>query len=92
VLDQAQRQASRSLSSLPNTSLWPLIKRSLRVLVSAPAYAVAFAAMSVRAKDELSLLDRLLRSWSLWRTRKGLWAQANTSNAEYLRQLRGDED
>jgi len=55
VLDQAQRQASSSLSSLPNTSLWLLIKRSLRVLVSAPAYAVAFAAMSVRAKDELSL-------------------------------------
>jgi len=92
VLDVAQRQASSNLSSLPTTSLWPLIKRSLRVLVSAPAYAVAFAAMSVRAKDELSLLDRLLRSWSLWRTRKGLWAQANTSNAEYLRQLRGEED
>lgn len=62
------------------------------MLVSAPAYAVAFAAMSVRAEAELSLLDRLLRSWSRWRTRKGRRAQGSTSNAEYIRQLGAGED
>jgi len=60
---QAQQRASTRLGGGMNPSaLWPVIQRSLRVLLIAPAYAAAFAAMVFQPGAELSLLDRFVLS------------------------------
>jgi hypothetical protein len=71
LLDQTQQQFAARLSAPRTSRLWTVIERSLRVVISAPAYAVAFAAMSVRKVSEPSLLDQLLLSWGRWRRRRG---------------------
>lgn len=64
LVDRTQQQLEARLSAPPPGRLWSVIEPSLRVVISAPAYAVAFAAMSVRKASEPSLLDLLLQSWS----------------------------
>jgi hypothetical protein len=92
LVDQAQQQARAKASPLSPSSLWPVIQRSLRVLVAAPAYAIAFAAMSVNSQANVSLLDRLLLSWRRGLTRKGRRASKASSQADYIRLLRGEEE
>jgi len=65
LVDQVQHRGSARLGGgVTISSHGPVILRSLRVLLSAPAYAAAFAAMVFQPGAELSLLDRFLRSWN----------------------------
>ncbi|MCS5699573.1 hypothetical protein NZK32_11040 [Cyanobium sp. FGCU-52] len=92
LLDQAQQQARARLSPPADSSLWPVIQRSLQVLISAPAYALAFAAMSVNSQANVSLLDRLLFAWSHRLTHKGREASRPSSQAGSIRRLSGEEE
>jgi hypothetical protein len=67
LIDTAQNRAKSSRRTPTPESLWPLIQSTLRVLVTAPVYAVAFAAMSVNVKKNESLLDQI---WLSWRRRR----------------------
>lgn len=65
LVDQAlQRSSARLGGGVNPAALWPVIQRSLRVLLIAPAYAAAFAAMVFKPGAELSRLDIFLFSWS----------------------------
>jgi len=71
LVDQAQQRANARLGGgVTPSSLWPVVQRSLRVLLIAPAYAVGFAAMVFKPGLELSLLDRWLSSLNSWRLRR----------------------
>lgn len=65
-LDTAETGVRQRLGGLPPDRLWQLIQDSVRVIISALAYAFAFAAGSYRRGTPFSLLDgmqkRLLRS------------------------------
>ena len=70
LVNQAQQRASARLGGgVTPSSLWPVVQPSLRVLLIAPAYAAAFAAMVFKRGAELSLLDRWLSSLNSWRLR-----------------------
>ena len=92
LVDQAQQRARARFSPPAPSSLWPVIQRSLQVLISAPAYALAFAAMSVNSKENVSLLDRLLFAWSHRLTHKGRKASRPSSQAGSIRWLSGKEE
>lgn len=92
LMDQAQQQARARLLPPAVSSLWPVMLRSLQVLISAPACALAFAAMSGNTQTEVSLLDRLLFAWCHRLTRKGLKASRPSSQAGSIRQLSGREE
>lgn len=93
LVDQAQQRSTARLGGGVNpAALWPVIQRSLRVLLIAPAYAAAFAAMVFKPGAELSRLDIFLRSCSRLRLRPWrLGSTAKNANASYLHRL-GFED
>ena len=93
LVDQAQQRSTARLGGGVNpAALWPVIQRSLRVLLIAPAYAAAFAAMVFKPGAELSRLDIVLRSCSRLRLRPWrLGSTAKNTNASYLHRL-GFED
>ena len=93
LVDQAQQRSTARLGGGVNpAALWPVIQRSLRVLLIAPAYAAAFAAMVFKPGAELSRLDIFLRSCSRLRLRPWrLGSTAKNTNASYLHRL-GFED
>lgn len=92
LVDRAQQRTNARLRPPTPDSLWPLIQRTLRVLLCAPVYAMAFAAMSVNVETDLSLLDRLRLAWLNRRTHNSRRAAAASEEAEYIRQLSGEED
>lgn len=88
VVQAQQRSRSRLGGGVNPSALWPVIERSLRVLLIAPAYAAAFAAMVFKPGAELSLLDRFVISWSRLRIRpRRLGTTAQKANAAYLQRL-----
>ncbi|MEA5416985.1 hypothetical protein [Synechococcus sp. BA-132 BA5] len=89
LVDQAQQRSSARLGGGVNpAALWPVIQRSLRVLLIAPAYAAAFAAMVFKPGAELSRLDIFLRSCSRLRLRPWrLGSTAKNANSSYLRSI-----
>lgn len=91
LVDQAQKRASAPIKPPTQEALWPLVQRSLRVLLAAPVYAMAFAAMSVDPETNLSLLDRWASAWRDRRRRDNGRVSAS-QEAEYIRQLSGEED
>ncbi|MEB3256277.1 MAG: hypothetical protein VKJ05_07810 [Synechococcaceae cyanobacterium] len=91
LVDQAQQRARARFSPPAPSSLWPVMQRSLQVLISAPAYALAFAAMSVNSQANVSLLDRLLFAWSHRLKRKRRKASRPSGKAGSIRQCTGEE-
>ncbi|MFN9620875.1 MAG: hypothetical protein ACK55X_14310 [Synechococcaceae cyanobacterium] len=98
-LDSAETTVRQRLSGLPPDRLWQLVQESVRVLVSALAYALAFAAGAYLPGQPLSLFDGWAQALQNNKRRseartsgKGSSRRSLNSNADYLRELsRGDE-
>jgi len=93
MVDQTQQRANARMGAgVTPSALWPVIQRSLLVLLIAPAYAAAFAAMVFKRDSELSLLDRFLFSLSRLRLRPWrLSSTAKNNNASYLDSIRAGD-
>lgn len=95
-LDLAERTLRRTSHPIPQTRLWSLVQESLRVMISAMAYGVAFASGARWTADSPSLLDAGLDS--LERARRLLMALPSFGGAkslpeeDYIRQLSGEQD
>ena len=96
VLDQAQLQIARERQATPPTNPWRLLPELARNGIACLALALGFAALAVRPGSERSLLQEWQGGWSglrrSLRKRRGSRGSAASSNAEYLRQLSGDDD
>ena len=94
VLDQAQLQIARERQATPPTNPWRLLPELLRNGIACLALALGFAALAVRPGSELSLLQEWQEGWSYWQwrlqRRRGS-RRDGTSDEEYIRQLRGEE-
>lgn len=66
-LDTAETEVRQRFGGLPADRLWQLIQDSLRIMVSALAYAFAFAACSGREDRPFLLLDSLFMKLNLSR-------------------------
>jgi hypothetical protein len=95
VLDQAQLQIARERQATPPSDPWRLLPELVRNGIACLALALGFAALAVRPGSELSLLQEWQKGWSGLRRnlRKGRGSRGSgsSSNAEYLRQIRGEE-
>ena len=95
VLDQAQLQIARERQATPPTDPWRLLPELLRNGIACLALALGFAALAVRPGSEDSLLQEWQEGWGYWQwrlqQRRGS-RRGGTSDEEYIRQLRGDND
>ena len=95
VLDQAQLQIARERQASPPANPWRLLPELLRSGIACLALALGFAALAVRPGAERSLLQEW--QWGCSGLRKSLRQRrasrtsGSTSNAEYFRQIRGEE-
>lgn len=91
-LETAENTVRQRLEGLPPDRLWQLVQETLRVMVSAVAYAGAFSAAAFLPGKPLSLLDMWLLRFRRNRRRgetppKSTGRRTSGSNAEYLREL-----
>ena len=95
VLDQAQLQIARDRQATPPANPWRLLPELARNGIACLALALGFAALAVRPGSQLTLLQEWQKGWSDLRRslRKGRAARGSgsSSNAEYLRQIRGED-
>jgi hypothetical protein len=95
VLDQAQLQIARERQATPPSDPWRLLPELVRNGIACLALALGFATLAVRPGSELSLLQEWQKGWSGLRRnlRKGRGSRGSgsSSNAEYFRQIRGEE-
>lgn len=63
---QAMDQLHQRIEAPTLSDAWTLWKRSLRVIVSSLAYAIAFLAFAVRRGSEFSLLQKWQLGWRPW--------------------------
>jgi len=95
VLDQAQLQIARERQATPPADPWRLLPELARNGIACLALALGFAALAVRPGSDRSLLQEWQKGWSglsrSLRKRRGSRGSAASSNAEYFRQIRGEE-
>ncbi|MEI6030950.1 MAG: HpsJ family protein [Synechococcaceae cyanobacterium ELA739] len=95
VLDQASLQIARERQATPPTNPWRLLPELLRNGIACLALALGFAALAVRHGSERSLLQEWQKGWSgllkSLRQRRAASGSGSTSDAEYFRQIRGEE-
>jgi hypothetical protein len=96
VLDQAALQIARERQTSPPSNPWRLLPELLRNGIACLALALGFAALAVRPGSERSLLQEWQKGWSgllkSLRQRRASSGSASTSNKEYFRQIRGEDD
>ena len=95
VLDQAQLQIARERQATPPANPWHLLPELARNGIACLALALGFAALAVRPGSERSLLQEWQKGWSglrrSLRQRRAARGSGTSSNAEYFRQIRGEE-
>ena len=69
-LEESLKSSTSVILSPWNANLWAIVQRSLRVLLQAACYGVAFAAGSQRKGSDLSLLREAQMGWDLTRARQ----------------------
>jgi hypothetical protein len=92
LVGEAQQRANARLAPPTPTTLWPLLQRSLRVLLLAPVYAVAFAAMAFQRESQVSLLERLRLTGSQGRQGQGRRSRPDGPDSHLRRLSRERED
>ena len=96
VLDQAALQIARERQATPPANPWRLLPELLRNGIACLALALGFAALAVRPGSEDPLLQEWQKGWSglrrSLRKRRGSRGSAASSNAEYFRQIRREDD
>ena len=96
VLDQAALQIARERQAAPPTNPWRLLPELLRNGIACLALALGFAALAVRPGSPRTLLQEWQKGWtgllkSLRQRRAASGSDSTSSNAEYIRQIRGEE-
>jgi hypothetical protein len=95
VFDQAALQIARERQAAPPSNPWRLLPELLRNVIACLALALGFAALAVRPGSERSLLQEWQGGWSgllkSLRQRRASSGSGSSSNAEYFRQIRGEE-
>ncbi|MEI7667177.1 MAG: HpsJ family protein [Synechococcaceae cyanobacterium ELA263] len=95
VLDQAAQQIARERQATPPADPWRLLPELLRNSIACLALALGFAALAVRPGSPRTLLQEWQKGWSnlLKRLRHHRTSRDSgpSSNAEYFRQIRGEE-
>ena len=96
VLDQAQLQIARERQATPPANPWHLLPELARNGIACLALALGFAALAVRPGSERSLLQEWQKGWSglrrSLRQRRAARGSGTSSNAEYFRQIRREDD
>jgi len=95
VLDQAALQIARERQASPPTNPWRLLPELLRNGIACLALALGFAALAVRPGSPRTLLQEWQKGWAgllkSLRQRRASSTSGSTSDAEYFRQIRGEE-
>ena len=95
MLNQAALQIARERQAAPPTNPWRLLPELLRNGIACLALALGFAALAVRPGSPRTLLQEWQKGWSglrkSLRQRRASSSSGSTSNADYLRQIRGEE-
>ena len=91
VLDQAALQIARERQASPPTNPWRLLPELVRNGIACLALALGFAALAVRPGSERSLLQGWSGLLKSLRQRRAASGSGSTSDAEYFRQIRGEE-
>jgi hypothetical protein len=92
VFDQAQAEIGRQRNALPSTGPLRLLPDLLRTSIASLALAIGYAIFSTTPGSELTLFDQLQAAfWGLLLSRSERSGQT-TNDAEYLRQLQGEEE
>ena len=95
MLDQAAQQIARERQATPPADAWRLLPELLRNSIACLALALGFAALAVRPGSPRTLLQEWQKGWSnllkRLRHRRTSRDSGPSSNAEYFRQIRGEE-
>jgi hypothetical protein len=95
-LGLAETALRRRYGQIPLARLMPLVEESLRVMMSAMAYGMAFASGARWSADSPSLLDAGLGSLGCARRRLRVFSRLGGSRKrpeeDYIRQLSGERD
>ena len=95
VLDQAALQITRERQATPPADPWRLLPELLRNSIACLALALGFASLAVRPGSPRTLLQEWQKGWSnllkRLRHRRTSRDSGPSSNAEYFRQIRGEE-
>ena len=95
-LEGAESRLRQQLGGLPPDRVWQLVQESIRVAITALAYALAYASGAFMPGQPLSLLDTWTERFrgALRRApgkKKGSGRGSILSNEEYLRELSREE-